>query len=238
MRPKSGPKLPKDHEVYLRIADPHNWADTEKILKVLADVPSVRGMVYGNLAEVEFREWLAHHHVPSSKLIRDDDHAKTKSDLRFPWVQDGVEREFSVQSKCMQTNSIKEVGAGRYKARVQCDGSDKRKITLPTGEEFETTNYLVGEFDILATALHPFTNAWDFAFRLNHTLPTSGSKRYRDLGIAEYLLMTLVPIEWPLPAFDPEKGSHWTTNLLEVLEIAPERSGVKLELETATLITP
>jgi hypothetical protein len=230
---KSGPKLPLDHPVFLQIADPHNWADTEKILRVLRDVPSVRGMVYGNLAEVELHEWLSQH-VPAEELIRDDDHDKTKSDLRFPW--DG--REFSVQSKCMQTNKIQEVAQGCFKAKVQCDGSDKRRIVLPGGDSIETTNYLVGEFDILATALHPFTKSWDFAFRLNSTLPTSRSKRYRDMGIDEYLLMTTVDIEWPLPAFDPDAGHHWTTDLFELLPLVPERQATRIELDQVSLVKP
>ncbi len=67
-----------------RIIEPHNWADSEKIIKVLREVPSVRGMVYGNLAEVQLWEWLEHQDgIDPAKMSRDDDHAKTKADITF-----------------------------------------------------------------------------------------------------------------------------------------------------------
>jgi hypothetical protein len=66
--------------VLKNIKDPHCWTDPEIILQVLQETPSVRGMVYGSLAEVQFSRWLIANGVPLKDQVRDDDHAKTKSD--------------------------------------------------------------------------------------------------------------------------------------------------------------
>lgn len=192
-----------------RIIEPHNWADSEKIIKVLREVPSVRGMVYGNLAEVQLWEWLEHQDgIDPAKMSRDDDHAKTKADITFDYQG----RRYTIQSKSIQTNKIRDDGSGGFTAEIQCDGSDKRTITLPTGRQVSTTLYLAGEFDVLATALHPFTGDWTFAFRLNRTLPPTAHHSYSDEERA-VLLKSLVPIEFPL-----RPASDWTTDLFGLLE--------------------
>ena len=45
-------------EVLANITDPRRWADFDALVEVMTEVPSVRGMVYGNVAEIEFRERL------------------------------------------------------------------------------------------------------------------------------------------------------------------------------------
>lgn len=197
-------------EVLARIKDPHNWADPEYVVQILAEAPSVRGMVYGNLAEIQFSHWLAARGVPLHEQIRDDDHAKTKSDRTFPWNG----RWYTVQVKSMQTNSIKQNDDGTFKAGIQCDGSDRRDVTLPNGHVVNTTNYVCDEFMILATAVHAFTGEWDFAFRLNSTLDRTTSKKYAPED-QQYLLKTMVPITWPLE-------SPWTLDLFELLSENPD----------------
>jgi hypothetical protein len=197
-------------EVLRNIKDPHRWTDPEILLQVLEETPSVRGMVYGNLAEVQFALWLDTYGVPLNDQVRDDDHAKTKSDRTIPY--DG--RWFTIQVKSMQTNSIREVAPGRFKAGIQCDGSDRRDVTLPNGHTINTTNYVAGEFMVLATPLHAFTGEWDFAFRLNSSLPRTTYHKYAPKD-RQYILKTMVGITWPL-------GDEWTTDLFGLLDDAPD----------------
>jgi hypothetical protein len=214
--------------VLQNIKDPHRWVQTEILLQVLAETPSVRGMVYGNLAEVQFAHWLDEHGVPLELQVRDDDHAKTKSDRTFPY--DG--RRYTVQVKSMQTSSIKEVGPGQFVAGIQCDGSDRREVTLPNGHHVLTTNYVAGQFMILATALHPFTGEWDFAFRLNSTLERTTYSRYA-VEDRQYLLKTMVDISWPLPENGP-----WSTDLFALLGGAPDLGEVVVETDEYEVVRP
>lgn len=205
---------PSLDRVLQNIKDPHRWTDPEIILQVLESTPSVRGMVYGNLAEVQLSRWLVDHGVPLENQLRDDDHAKTKSDRTIVHGS----RRYTIQVKSMQTSSIREDGAGGFRAGIQCDGSDRRRVTLPNGHQVETTNYVAGEFMVLATPLHPFTQRWDFAFRLNSTLDRTTSAKYAPED-RPYLLKTMVPISWPLE-------EPWTTELFELLADTPDLGDV------------
>jgi hypothetical protein len=193
-------------QVLRRIKDPQEWTDPDFLVDVLRDRPSVRGMVYGFLAEMQLARWLHDRGVPLDTHVVDDDHAKTKSDRTIPYKG----KHYTIQVKSMQTNSIKEAEPGVFRAGVQCDGSDRREVTLPNGNTVSTTNYVAGEFMVLATALHPFTGSWDFAFRLNSTLERTTSKKYAEAD-RHFLLKTMVPIGWPLE-------TPWTTDLFALLD--------------------
>jgi hypothetical protein len=199
-------EVPKLAEVLKNITDPHRWADSETILKVLEETPSVRGMVYGNFAEAMFADSLIVLGIPVTDQVRDDDHAKTKSDRTFVRAN----RTYTVQLKSMQTNSIKQLDDGTFKAKIQCDASDKRPILLPNGNTVATTCYKTGEFDILAVPLQPFTGKWSYAYRLNASLPRTTWRGYKDED-KPFLLATTVPITWPL-------GPDWTTDLFGMLD--------------------
>jgi len=120
--------LPSLEKVLSNIKDPHRWADSETILRVLEETPSVRGMVYGNFAEAMFADALVAMGVPVKDQQRDDDHAKTKSDRTFR----RVDRAYTVQLKSMQTNSIAQLDDDTFAAKIQCDASDKRPRTANT----------------------------------------------------------------------------------------------------------
>jgi hypothetical protein len=209
--------LPTLAEVLTNIKDPHRWADAETILRVLEETPSVRGMVYGNFAEVMFADSLVDLGIPVTDQQRDDDHAKTKSDRTFR----RADRIYTVQLKSMQTGSIKQLHDGTFAAKIQCDASDKRPITLPNGHRVATTCYQAGEFDILAVPLQPFLGEWRFAFRLNETLPRTIWRGYAQED-RRFLLATLVPITWPL-------GEEWTTDLFGLLDTAGGSVGIAVQ---------
>jgi hypothetical protein len=191
------------------ITDPRQWTDPEIILEVLENAPSARGLIYGYLAEAQLSRWLVANGVPLERQLRDDDHAKTKSDRTI--LHEG--RRYTIQVKSMQTNSINGDGSG-FTADIQCKGSDRRRVILPNGHQIETANYVAGEFMVLATPLHPFTQQWDFAFRLNSTLERTTWPKYAPED-RPYLLKTTVPISWPLEA-------PWTTDLFGLLADTPD----------------
>jgi len=210
-------------EVLANITQPENWIhDPKEILDLLRALPSVRGMVYGAFAELRFLDHLTDD-PGISGIERDDDHAKTKADRIF--VRGG--RRFTVQNKSLQTNSIKEVAPRQYSAKVQNDASDRRTIILPNGDKVETTCYAVGEYDVLAVGLHPFTGEWDYAFKKNRDLRRTTSKKYTPEQ-QQYLLSTLEDITWPL---DPS----WTTDLISLLDDPDLGAAVEVE-EDVTLI--
>lgn len=86
---------------------------------------------------------------------------------------------------------------GIYRGACQCDASDRREVTLPNGIMIQTTNLIVGEFDILAAGLFAFRGKWDFTFALNRDLPRSTHEKYPP-KVRKHLLATLIPVTWPL----------------------------------------
>jgi hypothetical protein len=84
-----------------------------------------------------------------------------------------------------------------YRGGVQCDASDWRTITV-AGQQVNTTNLLVGEFDILAASLFAFREKWDFGFILNRNLPRSTYAKYPE-EVRNQLIKTMIPVTWPLP---------------------------------------
>lgn len=84
----------------------------------------------------------------------------------------------------------------RYRGAVQCDTSDRRTIAV-AGQQVNTTNLLVGEFDILATGLFAFREKWDFGFILNRNLPRSTYPKY-PAEVRNQLIKTMIPVTWPL----------------------------------------
>lgn len=84
-----------------------------------------------------------------------------------------------------------------YRGGIQCDASDRRTIAV-AGQQVNTTNLLVGEFDILAASLFAFREKWDFGFILNRDLPRSTYAKYPE-EVRNQLLKTMIPVTWPLP---------------------------------------
>jgi hypothetical protein len=192
-------------KVLNNIRDPHKWVSAETILRVIQDNPSLRGFVYGYVSEMEFEQ----HYLKARKTIegfsKDDDHKKTKSDRTVVFKGKAV----TIQVKSIQTNSIQLEGS-TFTAKVQNDASDRRRVKLPGGSTVETTCYVVGEYDILAVSLQPFTGKWEYAFKENSKLQRTNSKKYTPKQ-QRHLLATLETISFPL---DPS----WTEDFDAILE--------------------
>jgi len=165
----------------------------DDLTKIVEGNPSLRGMLFGYLAEYKLRKLFeADNRITA--LRKDDDHdRRRKGDL----VVEYKGHEFKIESKSLQTTLIKSIAEGEYSGVVQCDASDRREVTLPNGMKITTTCLVVGEFDILAACLFEFQQRWDFAFALNRDLPKSTYPKYPE-EVRKYLLKSLVPVSWPI----------------------------------------
>lgn len=169
------------------------WSITiDELSRAIFGNGSLRGMVFGYVAEIKLRKLLESH--PNVTAIKkDDDHDRSrKGDLRIDYKG----HEFIVESKSLQTNQNKLLEDGTYCGFSQVDASDRRMVTLPDGSKVQTTNLLVGEFHVLSVNCFTFENEWHFVFARNHDLPRTRYRGYTDYQ-REHLLATLVPITWP-----------------------------------------
>jgi hypothetical protein len=167
--------------------------------EIVAASPSLRGFMFGYVSEYKLRKmWFSGDSI--NNLVKYDNHDRTrKSDMAFTYK--GV--EISVEAKSLQSGSIRKVGE-TYTGKFQCDASDRRQVSLPSGETIETTCLLVDEFDLVAVNIFDFERKWRFAFAKNRDLPRSQYKKYTPEQ-QEHLLATLITITWPLqPPFMDE----------------------------------
>lgn len=177
------------------------------LVAAIKRAPSLRGMILGYIAEEMFEKHVLDpiEHVNDVRKFDDHDRSQNKADRDFVYR----DRRYTVQLKSIQTNSIhwsdQQVC---LVADVQNDGSDKRDVRLPNGNVVATTNYRVGDYDILAVPLFPFTGTWEFAYKLNRDCRRTESAKYSDED-RPFLLSTIEKIQFPL-------GSEWTTDLLSL----------------------
>lgn len=217
-------------QVRENICDPMHWIDKDGLVAVLKANPSLRGMVYGYVAEVAFAAHLEKMGIGAKDHFKPDDHKRkhAKSDRTLKYK----DKQYTVQLKSIQTNSLEEVSPGSFTATVQNDASDRRRLTLPDGTKVDVTNYVKSEYDVLAVSLQPFTGEWRFAYKKNRDLKQSTYKKYPE-NVRKYLLATSEDISWPLtPDWtedffvvigDPALGHALT----EDVHVLPK--GVKLE---------
>lgn len=161
--------------------------------EIVRQNPSMRGLMLGYVAEYKLRK--IHFSDPCFENVhKSDDHdRKKKGDLTVTYKG----REFRIECKSLQTNSIKETESG-YLGKYQCDASDRRTIKVGS-KMVETTCLLVDEFDIIAVNLFSFEEKWEFAFALNEDLPRSTYQKYPP-SVQRHLLATLMPVSLPLQA--------------------------------------
>ncbi len=166
---------------------------------VLAERPSIRGILIGFLAEYKLQRTVFSD-ARIHKLIRYDDHDRSRpADFSFEYQGQPI----IVEVKSLQTRSVR-TNNGDYFGRCQVDASDRRSVTLPNGTTLQTTCLLAGKFDILAINLFEFDHKWHFGFIRNEHLPRSKHRKYSDYQ-RMHLLATSVPVSWPLePPFYSE----------------------------------
>ena len=167
----------------------------EELTRIVDDNPSLRGVIFGYISEYKARAYFDGHEGIEN-LMKYDDHDRTsKGDISFSYKG----KEFRIEAKSLQTNSVVQVGADEWTGKFQCDASDRREILLPNGHTVNTTCLAVGEFDIVAVSLYAFGDQWRFAFAKNNDLPHPGV-RSRNVAVEDrkYLIKTLIDISWPL----------------------------------------
>lgn len=168
------------------------WKVTpEELNEIIAASPSLRGFLFGYVSEYKLKKmWFSDPRI--SKLIKYNNHDREKKgDLSFEYK--GF--EMRVESKSLQTHSIRKLD-GESIGKFQCDASDRREVTLPSGEKLETTCLVVGDFDLVAVNLFEFEQEWRFAFAKNADLPRSRYSKYTPEQ-RQYLLATLIEVSWP-----------------------------------------
>jgi hypothetical protein len=171
-----------------------NWdVSREELNRVLDENPSLRGMLFGYVAELKLAEILEG--IPGvTSSMKYDDHDRAHKGDRFITYRG---QPIHVESKSLQSNSIRfDAENNRFIGRAQVDASDRRTLILPSGEQLTTTCLLRGEFDLLAVNVFAFQNKWKFAFAKNTDLPCSTFRGYTEAQRAA-LLATLVTVTWP-----------------------------------------
>jgi len=169
------------------------WSITAEELSEIVDAnPSLRGMLAGYVAEFKLAEFLSKNATVTDSFKHDDHDRSTKGDRVIEYRS----RRFVIESKSLQTNSVKKVENG-ISGTVQVDASDRRPVMLADGSTLNTTCLLVGEFDVLAVNLFAFFGEWRFAFAKNGDLPRSTYRRYSPEQQSQ-LLATSVRVTWPL----------------------------------------
>ena len=167
---------------------------------------SLRGMVFGYVAEIKLRE-LLQARADVTELVKDDDHDRQrKGDLRV--VYKG--HEFRIESKSLQTKSVKRVASGGFIGQAQVDGSDRHTVRFADGSTLETTLLLPDEFDVLAINCFAFEDKWQWVFVNNSDLPRSTYRKYTPVQQSN-LLASLVTVTLPV-------SGAFTTDLFELLD--------------------
>jgi hypothetical protein len=209
---KRGIKDKEHHLAKEAIARVPNIIDSvspEDLVSAIKRAPSLRGMILGYIAEEMFEKHILDplEHVGEVRSFDDHDRSQNKADRSF--IAHG--RRYTVQLKSVQTNSIcwrKDIEC--LMADVQNDGSDRRDVLLQNGNIVNTTNYKIGDYDILAVPLYPFTGTWDFAYKRNRDCRLTVSNKYSDED-RQFLLATTEKLHFPL-------NSEWHGDLMEICD--------------------
>lgn len=170
------------------------WGITpEQLTELLDENPSLKGMLLGYTAELKLKEIITSFPEVSFTTKFDDHNRKKKGDLYIVYH----EKAFDVESKSLQSSMIEfDEKNQEWLGKAQVDASDRRIVTLPSGEEVNTTLLLRGEFDVLAVNCYAFENKWRFVFARNSDLPFSKYKKYSEEA-RQSLIASLIPLTWP-----------------------------------------
>jgi len=189
---------------------------------LLQENPSLRGMLFGYVAELKLREIISSFPgVKSMKKVNDHDRKK-KGDLHIVYHN----RVFSIESKSLQNTQTKfNENNQTWSGKAQVDASDNRTIILPNGQTLKTTLLLRGEFDILAVNCYQFERKWHFQFARNRDLPCSTYRKYTEEE-QKSLISSLISVSWPVT---PPFYSDLKVLLNEMLEAGEGSDYVETE---------
>ncbi len=201
------------------------WKVTaDELTLLLQENPSLRGMLFGYVAELKLREIISAFPGVRSMKKFDDHDRKKKGDLHIIYHH----RVFSVESKSLQTKQIKYNPTNQvWSGKAQVDASDRRIVNFSDGRTLLTTLLLRGEFDILAVNCYGFNKNWQFQFARNRDLPCSSYKKYTPEEQCA-LISSLIPVTWP-----PQPPFHSDLRFLldEMLEAGEGSDPSKFGLE-------
>lgn len=163
--------------------------------ELVRENPSLRSFIIGYGAERRLARVVA-----ADPLITDlgkpDDHDRRRKGDRLIGYRG---RQFRLESKSLQSNSVKEDAGGRLRGLVQIDASDRREVRLADGSTVETTCLLVDDLDIVALNLFAFAHEWRFGFVAAADLPRTRHRPYSAYQRRQ-LLATSFKVSWPLEA--------------------------------------
>ena len=170
------------------------WGITvDDLSRAILENGSLRGMIFGYVAEIKLRG-LLEGHPEVSFITKDDDHdRKNKADLRIRYRG----QEFRLESKSLQSNSIRQMPDGSWVGKAQVDGSDRRTVKFDDGTSLETTLLRPGDFDVLAVNCFAFEKEWFWAFASNQELPRSSYAKYTPEQ-RQGLIASLVTVTKPV----------------------------------------
>lgn len=188
---------------------------SKRILKILSEfsinelidficnfASSLTGVIVGYVVEyrlIKYIKKLNDNNI--SNIIKESDHDKsTKNDVSFYYK--GV--KIGLQVKSPLTNTIKEK-SGIYTFKIKNHRSDKTELILSDGNICKCTNYMFGEYDILAVPLFMVNESgeMEYAFIMNYDCPPEPKN-----GL---LMNKEISITYPLTG-------KWTNNIYEVIE--------------------
>jgi len=175
------------------------WSLTASQLTELVEQnPSMRGILLGYVAEMKLTEiWFSDDRI--RYIAKSGDHDRVNKGDHLIEYQGN---RFVVESKSLKTNSVQIEGCA-MRGKTQVDASDRRTISLPSGEQINTTLLRYGEFDLLAVNCFAFKEGWRFVFARNRDLPCSRYRKYPE-AVRSELIASLVEVTWPPapPFFD------------------------------------
>jgi len=157
----------------------------EAFAKMLDNNPSCKGLLVGYMAEQILADKLLCLSGFKS-VVKIDDQDDKKGDLDVIFRQDGVEKRFSIEVKCVRSKTGKEPPlTGGVSGNVYTGTSDS--IMLEEGGR--TSCSLAGAFDVLAVCMVTITGEWDFYFIHQKYMPRSD--RYKNRLKPNFAINTL-----------------------------------------------
>lgn len=164
--------------------------DLVQLSSLLEKNPSLRGFLFGYVAQQKLMDDLRQNSRISSVAKADDHDRKKKGHI----IVNYENTEIRLEARSLQVKSIKQTGS-TFTGDVQCDASDRREVKVGK-ESVSTTCLMASDFDILAACVFPFKGEWKFIYCLSNMLPRSTHKKYPP-QVQNMLIKGTVRVSWP-----------------------------------------